>query len=818
MPSIADLAAASGVSDTDELPISQDGTTRRATRLQVLAGVQPRIALAQGELLGRLSSGSGAPEAVSVGANLTLTGGSLSAPTPYAPVKLPFGRPAGGSDLVPIVQGGVDAVLPYAQFMSGLGGLAGFDLSQHRAAGAGAPYTRSLAAFLGDAATAEEFGAVGDGTTDDTAALAAAAATGRPVRLGPRSYAVRGQWTIAVPVVFIGTPGITRLVRPAQDFGGAWISVQAALEAHGIVFDATCPAASGTWGVLVTADCPSSSWVECEFVGAAGPLGCGLSVLPASDTARHRVIRCELAHNGSHGVWICSGVAAEIIGCRSHDNVGYGLCVDDNDPQLIRRAERSIVRGNQAWSNQRGISVGNPNQTNLEPPLWGILNPDVVGAVIEGNQTWDNVACGIAAFGDALLVQGNRVEEAGTGLQIQASRSRVGYNQVLGGQYGIDLGGSADIEIAGNQVFGSRIGINPGGGQGVRLIGNHVASTEWAVTAYAVETDGRGATLGPPATDLAITANRFDLGGGGGVLLADGIEAVEVRNNHFVGNDASQALVPLTPAATISQNTWNGLSSVSTSSLAGTEIVRIADVADEAWITMAPTGISTVEGAAAGERFGQVTWITVTSPGSNYSHAAVTISGDGHGGQAIALVRNGSLIGIRVLAGGAGYTSAVATISGDGQGAVASVQLGLPVVQGRRLRLRAVVPLRLAASGLANWAGMDVWLPAGAVAELYGDGGHLVVASSPEPALAYMGRGDVAVQPAGDLYLRPSGALHLTNAVEAVGCLSLLGRGDPRGQVAAPPGSDYRNLDGGIGQTLWVKQTGTDTSGWAAIG
>ncbi len=559
MPSIEELAAATGVSDDDELPVSQSGTVRRATRAQILAGVQPQLVLAQGDLLGRFSAGSGAAEAVLVGANLTLAGGALSAPAPYSPAALPAGGSVGGSDLVPLVQGGVNVALPYAGFMAGLSALAGFNLSQHRAAGEGAPYPRSFGAILADAATPEEYGAAGDGVTDDTAALAAAIATGRPVRLGPRAYGVRGQWTIATTTWLIGTPGLTRLVRPAQDSGGAWISVQASFEAHGVIFDATCPSAAGTWAVLVTSDCSSSLWADCQFVGAAGPLGYGLCVLPAPDTARHRVWRCEATGNALHGIWIRSGTGAEIVGCIAHGNAGYGLCVDDNDPQLVNQAKRARIVGCEAWGNARGISVGNPNQTNAQPPLWGLLNPDVVGASVEGNRTWGNAACGIAACGDALLVQGNRVEEAGTGLQVQASRSRIAGNQVLGGSFGIDLGGSAAIEVAGNQVLGARVGINPGGGQGVRVQENHVAATEWAITAYAVETDGQGATLGPPASDLAIVGNRIEFGTGGGVLLADGVVDAVVIGNQFTGSDPSQALVPHTASLAVRGNLWNDL-------------------------------------------------------------------------------------------------------------------------------------------------------------------------------------------------------------------------------------------------------------------
>ena len=150
--------------------MSQSGTVRRATRAQILAGTQPQIAVAQGELLGRVSLGTGAPEPVALGANLTLAGGVLSAPAPYSAAALPLGRPAGGADLIPLAQGGRDAALPYAQFMAGIGVLSGFDLSEHRAAGerVGCGVRRPPAAAYGgaDPRVAQDDGAV-QGRVDD---------------------------------------------------------------------------------------------------------------------------------------------------------------------------------------------------------------------------------------------------------------------------------------------------------------------------------------------------------------------------------------------------------------------------------------------------------------------------------------------------------------------------------------------------------------------------------------------------------------------------------------------------------------------------
>src|SRR5271166_715945 len=79
MPTIDQLAPATAASDNDELLVSQSGIARKVTRAQVLAGVQPQLAISCGTLVGRASAGVGGPEPISIGANLSLTNGALSA-------------------------------------------------------------------------------------------------------------------------------------------------------------------------------------------------------------------------------------------------------------------------------------------------------------------------------------------------------------------------------------------------------------------------------------------------------------------------------------------------------------------------------------------------------------------------------------------------------------------------------------------------------------------------------------------------------------------------------------------------------------------
>lgn len=87
--------------------------------------------------------------------------------------------------------------------------------------------------------------------------------------------------------------------------------------------------------------------------------------------------------------------------------------------------------------------------------------------------------------------------------------------------------------------------------------------------------------------------------------------------------------------------------------------------------------------------------------------------------------------------------------------------------------------------------------------------------------LQFAGDGSLAVRTLNnaDIWVRPNGtgAFRLTSDSEPTGITSSIGRGSPAGVVSAPPGSDYRNLNGGAGSTFWIKQNGNDASGWIAV-
>ena len=146
MPTIDELAPAASASDSDEFLVSQSGIARKVTRTQILNGVQVQLAVQPGSLLGRISTGVGAPEMISVGANLSFNGSTLSASaSPFVVGKLPAGTVPATGDLIPMSQAGTSTAVTYGQFISGMANAPAVNLSQALVTPTGATTSRTLA-------------------------------------------------------------------------------------------------------------------------------------------------------------------------------------------------------------------------------------------------------------------------------------------------------------------------------------------------------------------------------------------------------------------------------------------------------------------------------------------------------------------------------------------------------------------------------------------------------------------------------------------------------------------------------------------------
>lgn len=846
MPTIGQLPGAASVSDADELPVFQNGVTVAATRAQILAGTQQALALPQGTMLGGVGPGVASPVPISIGANLALNGTTLSATAaPFEIAQLASGVSPGATDLVPLAQSGANVALPYAAFMQGISGVSGIGASGFRAMAAGATTVRSFAAIGANAVAIEDFGAAGDGVTDDAGALLAALASGNPVRFGPRTYRIDGECDIGgASATLLGVVGSTVLTRGAQSAAGtsgtpAWISVSATqFFADGIVFDANRAVTADTWGVVVQASCTYANITRSLFRNAMGSIfGWGLAFAPSDPTlTRHHVHDCEFTANAVDGMWVAACDSVAVTCCRAHDNTRNGIYVDSQDPTFVLKIRDVQIVGNTCWNNQTGISVGNFNATNTEPGVYGNGNPDVLGGLVANNCTFNNTGYGISVSGRNILVSGNLIVDngpSGGGMLANTGYCRISDNMITGsGGFGIDAGGSIFVDITGNYIDGPTIGIGIGGSQNCTVRGNYVQDCPIGLIALNVESDGRGDSFGISCNNLSIVGNFIGYdAGGSGIILRDAPQRVLIADNVVssgVAGNPLNALVPGTDSLVLRNNTINYSDSFAVNPLisGGLNTLVYPDLVDRVEVSQSSGLIASMISAAAQSMAGQIGFIKVIDGGSNYTTASVSISGSGTGASAQVWIAGGVVIGVAITDPGSGYGAGTQVlIDGDGSGATASVQVGLPVVQGRLLTVHCLAPAGFAAAGSEpaqeNWTGAPVTVPAGASIEWQGvAGAWQAVRFMQSDYVSPDGDGSVTVQSqAGDVKLSPAagGGVRLCSRFEPTGCVSLIGRGSPAGVVPATPGSSYRNLNGGVGATYWVKQSASDASGWAAI-
>ena len=434
-----------------------------------------------------------------------------------------------------------------------------------------------------------------------------------------------------------------------------------------------------------------------------------------------------------------------------------------------------------------------------------------------------------------LLSNNGSAANGGAGILANCAYSRVAGNTITGsGQFGIDCGGSITLDVASNHISGAVVGINPGGSQGVCVASNYLQGNGWAILVYNVETDGAGNNFGLATVNLALVDNTIGLASAsaGGIWLIDAPQSVLVARNSFLGTNGAvigQCLFVHTDSAVIEANRWNNTQRLfaNPTTVAGLQTVALPDIADEVMLSVVPSGVQSIQTSRQLSVAGQIGFIKVTNGGSGYTHAAVTVQGNGSGAAAIAYVANGAVIGIALTNPGSGYSgTATATLTGDGTGAAAAVSIGLPVLEGRRVRVACNVATRFARSGSApfqeNWTLTDITVPANATIGFTGTFGAW--RADAVPLADYIdppGDGSLMLRTvaSADLTLRPAATGHVRIATDTDpgGYIAGIGHGSPVGIVTAPPGSDYRNLDGGAGQTLWIKQTGTDSHGWLAI-
>jgi parallel beta-helix repeat protein len=850
MPTIGQLPPANSVADTDELPIFQNGQTLAATRAQVLAGLQTALALPQNTLLGGVGPGTAAPVPIAIGANLSISGNTLAATAaPFQIPGLPAGTTPAPADIVPLGQGGANVGVSYANFLSGIGGVTGLPGGALTAKATGASTSRTLAALAANAVSIEDFGAVGDGVTDDSAALLAALASGNPVRLGPKTYAIGGECDITVAAcTLLGVPGLTVLTRPAQSHVGtsataAWISISSpTLFIDGVVFDANASIASDTYAVAIQAGCTKSIVTRCLFRNAKGPThGSGLTYL-ASDPAitQHHVDDCEFTANAVNGLTINATDALSVTNCRAHDNTGDGIHADSLDPSFTLKIREVHIVGNTCWNNVCGIFVGNFLALNNGSTVYGNANPDVLAAIVASNNCYTNSEYGIYISGRNIMVSGNlctnnsSIAASGAGILCDTGYCKISGNMITGASaFGIDCGGAIYTEVSNNYVNGSYVGISIGGGQYCMARENFIQDcTAISLSVQNVESDGRGTDFNLACTGLSIIGNWISYSGEVyGIYIRDGAQNILVADNVILGEpgaDLTRAISAFTDTITIRRNVLNFTTRwlVNPTTVNGVYTLVVPDIADAVTISQATAPVASIVTAQAAAMAGQISFCKIVNGGGGYTSASVSFSGTGTGAAAKVWLSGGAVLGIQMTNYGSGYGPATtATITGNGFGATATVQVGLPVWQNREISIDCLQSVAFAAAGSApaqsNWTGTTITIPAGATIDWIGNnGGWRAARFSQSDYVSPNGDGSLTLRTiTGDISLHPSGsgAVRFLSDAEPTGAVELIGRGSPLNAVSAPPGSTFRNLNGGAGNTFWVKQAGTGSANWVAV-
>jgi parallel beta-helix repeat protein len=850
MPTIGQLPAASSVADTDELPIFQNGQTLAATRAQVLAGTQTALTVPQNSLLGGVGPGTAAPVPISIGANLSLAGATLSATAaPFAISSLPAGTTPGAADIVPIGQSGANAGVSYANFLGGIAGVSGLPGGALTATATGATTARTISALAANSVSIEDFGASGDGVTDDSAALLAALASGNPVRLGAKTYAIAGECDItAASCTLLGVPGLTELTRPAQSKLGtsstaAWISISSAdAFIDGITFDANSAITTDTYAVAIQASCTKSIITRCLFRNAQGPNnGSGLTYV-ASDpaTTQHHVNDCEFTGNAAHGIFIQASDAFSITNSRAHDNSGNGIHADSQDPTFTLKLRELHIVGNTCWNNNCGILAGNFNSTNNSAFVYGNSNPDILAAIIAANNTYSNREYGIFMSGRNILVSGNLCTNnstsggSGAGILCDTGYCKVSGNMVTGASaFGIDCGGSIYTEVSNNYVNGASVGVNIGGGQYCTAKNNFIQDcTGSGIAAQNVESNGRGQDFNLSCTGLSIIGNWIAYSGEVfAIVVRDAAQNVLIADNVILaepGADMTTAISAYTDTVKIRGNVLNFTTrwAVNPITVNGLYTLVVPDVADAVTITQSLASVASIITAQGQGLIGQIAFCKVVNGGSGYTTAAITFNGTGSGQTAEVWLSGGAVIGIQITAWGSGYgPGTTATITGNGTGATVTVQVGLPVWQGKELAIDCLTAVTFAETGSSpaqsNWTGAPITIPAGGTIDWIGTNGSWRAARfTQSDYVSPNGDGSVTLRTqSGDISLHPagSGMVRLLSDTESTGAVELIGRGSPLNAVSAPPGSTFRNLNGGVGSTFWVKQAGTGSANWVAV-
>jgi parallel beta-helix repeat protein len=565
-----------------------------------------------------------------------------------------------------------------------------FDGAQWVTASGGGPAVSS------DFVSVKDYGAKGDGVTDDTSSIrnAILAAAGRIVIIPPGTYIVNNAIINNTAGIYLsGVPGQTTFKRTTA-FGSMFVDLRAPeVSVYGIIFDFNkAQVLANQWGLSFSRPGCKVFVDRCVFKDNGGSIGSGISFFSTTGSLDANgsitIQNCEVSGCDWEGIFIASKENITIRNNYVHDNQNTGIGIRSWLVKSVTNySTNALIANNRVERNGNGISIG-----GFGPP-YDFSVPAATYVTVCNNFLADNyVQLGlqghhVSCFGNKVY----RVDPAANiyaGVFLNGQYTDLFDNYFNQGQttWGIDIGGSSYCNIINNTVFqlGGAL-LNVGGTENCVVRGNYVSANGgpgFCCVVYDIEADGSGRPFPTVTSGLIIEENSFywDLGDARGINLVDDaggspgkIPTIISRNQFFPRGSGSDyyAVYALSPSVKVYNNLVNGndyyfLGAHSAEGNLVFPMVYENLITSNASGAIFPINSIITQVQNEYRNNDRILFIHVTNGGSGYtSQTTISATGGGTGLVAIPLIKEGSIIGVRVTNSGSGYTGPVTIVASD---------------------------------------------------------------------------------------------------------------------------------------------------------
>jgi parallel beta-helix repeat protein len=586
---------------------------------------------------------------------------------------------------------------------------------------------RLISAKFGESVSVLDFGATGNGSTNDTTAFNNALATGKTVLVpySATAYVLDG---VSVPsnsrLYALGKVTLKRK-NSASAAGVLICSGVNNVIIDGFLIDGNLSNNTvGADNIRVVGGCYNIRIQNNESLYAKYNVGYGNGVAfydnaDAANETTSYVTGNRVTLNGGVGILVERCYSIKICENYGASNTYSGVKLQDPTIPVPSSpiTQHILISDNHFTTSAIGICIyGDRSGVSALGDIITQTNYIHQHITVSNNVCWSNSnygiflqGTGIAATGNVCRLNGNST--ANGGMLFVCDRSSLTGNTVVDNYfYGIDCGFSSYSDVTGNTVYGNGktigqgIGINIGASNGTSVsenrIGDNGGGTAGSYQILASGVDGANATSYGTfiGYDLTINNNTISIGNASavGIKVVNGFNGVSICNNTIYNRlNGSVFQVYLPGASTVMSNNRvlnsSGLWEVSTAS-AGTTV--IPDYGEVVRITGTST-VNYIYTTAFNYGRDKVCTVVMSNIGSGYT-SVPTVSLVGGGGTnatgAPALGADGKIYGVYITNYGSGYTPnasfAVGFSGGGGSAAAGTAYVGCDNAVDRVVTLR----------------------------------------------------------------------------------------------------------------------------------